>query len=263
MEKLVELAGIAKGFGAGEARVQALSDIHLSVGGRGGGAARPLGQRQVHAAQPRRLHPGTRCGVMRLAGEPVWERRWLRRDLRALRREKIGFIFQFHNLLPFLDATDNVALAMTLSGVALPEARRRARELLDYLQVGRRASAMPAKLSGGEAQRVAIARALANRPRIILADEPTAALDTERAQVAMDLLRQVAREQSAAVLVVTHDDKIFPRFDRLVSLRDGRIESETRAGGRVAGLTGPVAAGQPGLGGSRVSINARPSIAKP
>jgi putative ABC transport system ATP-binding protein len=83
---------------------------------------------------------------------------------------------------------------------------------------------MPSKLSGGEAQRVAIARALANRPRIILADEPTAALDSERAQVVMDLLRQVAREQRAAVIVVTHDDKIFSRFDRLVSLRDGRIE---------------------------------------
>jgi putative ABC transport system ATP-binding protein len=89
---------------------------------------------------------------------------------------------------------------------------------------------MPAKLSGGEAQRVAIARALANRPRIILADEPTAALDSERAQVVMDLLRRVAREQHAAVLVVTHDDKIFSRFDRLVSLRDGRIEAEVTAG---------------------------------
>ena len=109
--------------------------------------------------------------------------------------------------------------------MALGEARRRARELLDYLQVGRRAAALPAKLSGGEAQRVAIARALANRPRIILADEPTAALDSERAGVVMDLLRQVAREQSAAVLVVTHDDKIFARFDRMVSLRDGRIEA--------------------------------------
>lgn len=78
----------------------------------------------------------------------------------------------------------------------------------------------------GEAQHVAIARALANRPRIILADEPTAALDSERARVVMDLLRQVAREQQAAVIVVTHDDKIFSRFDRLVSLRDGRIEGE-------------------------------------
>jgi putative ABC transport system ATP-binding protein len=230
MAALVELSGIAKGFGSGEARVQALSDIRLSVD-----AGEVVGLRGPSGSGKSTLLNLVACilepdaGVMRLAGEPVWEGRWLRGDLRALRREKIGFIFQFHNLLPFLDATDNVALAMTLNGVPLPEARRRARDLLDYLQVGRRAAAMPAKLSGGEAQRVAIARALANRPRIILADEPTAALDSERAQVVMDLLRQVAQEQSAAVLVVTHDDKIFPRFDRLVSLRDGRIEAEERA----------------------------------
>ena len=230
MHPLIELDGIAKGFGSGEARVQALSDIRLSVmAGEVVGLRGPSGSGKSTLLNLVACILEPDAGVMRLAGEPVWEKRWLRGDLRALRREKIGFIFQFHNLLPFLDATDNVALAMTLSGIALPEARRRARDLLDYLQVGKRAAAMPAKLSGGEAQRVAIARALANRPSIILADEPTAALDSERAQVVMDLLRRVAQEQSAAVLVVTHDDKIFPRFDRLVSLRDGRIEAEARA----------------------------------
>jgi putative ABC transport system ATP-binding protein len=142
-----------------------------------------------------------------------------------LRRTRIGFIFQFHNLLPFLDATDNVALAMTLAGRDLASARDRARSLLDFLGVGKRAGAMPARLSGGEAQRVAIARALANDPPIILADEPTAALDSERARSVMDLLRRVAVERQAAVLVVTHDEKIFDRFDRMVALRDGRIDS--------------------------------------
>jgi putative ABC transport system ATP-binding protein len=88
---------------------------------------------------------------------------------------------------------------------------------------------MPSRLSGGEAQRVAIARALANRPRVILADEPTAALDSERARIVMDLLRQVAREQQAAILVVTHDEKIFDHFDRMVSLRDGRVETVANA----------------------------------
>ncbi len=227
MSALVELAGIAKGFGAGEARVQALLDINLSVA-----AGEVVGLRGPSGSGKSTLLNLVACilepdaGTLRLAGETVWQGRWSRADLRALRREKIGFIFQFHNLLPFLDATDNVALAMTLNRVPLAEARRRARALLDHLQVGKRASAMPAKLSGGEAQRVAIARALANNPRIILADEPTAALDSERAQVVMELLRQVAREQQAAVIVVTHDDKIFSRFDRLVSLRDGRIEAD-------------------------------------
>ena len=100
-------------------------------------------------------------------------------DLRRLRLEKIGFIFQFHNLLPFLNAIDNVALVLQLAGYEPADARKRAVDLLDYLEVGRRKHAFPAKLSGGEAQRVAIARALANRPRIILADEPTAALDSQ------------------------------------------------------------------------------------
>jgi putative ABC transport system ATP-binding protein len=226
MSALVELCGIAKGFGSGEARVQALSDITLSVD-----AGEVVGLRGPSGSGKSTLLNLVACilepdaGTLRLAGETVWDGRWSRADLRALRREKIGFIFQFHNLLPFLDATDNVALAMTLNRVPLAEGRRRARALLDHLQVGKRATAMPAKLSGGEAQRVAIARALANNPRIILADEPTAALDSERAQVVMDLLRQVAREQAAAVIVVTHDDKIFSRFDRLVGLRDGRVET--------------------------------------
>jgi|SRR6476620_10920562 len=89
---------------------------------------------------------------------------------------------------------------------------------------------MPAKLSGGEAQRVAVARALANRPRIILADEPTAALDSKRAGIVMDLLRKVAVEQEAAIIAVTHDEKIFNRFDRIFNLRDGRLETEERGG---------------------------------
>ena len=120
-------------------------------------------------------------GRLTLNGELVYDRKWLRRDLRRLRLEKIGFIFQSHNLLPFLNAWENVAVARILAGAALTEAKQRAEELLAYLQVERRKDAIPAQLSGGEAQRVAIARALANDPRIILADEPTAALDSQRA----------------------------------------------------------------------------------
>jgi putative ABC transport system ATP-binding protein len=143
-----------------------------------------------------------------------------------LRLEKIGFVFQFHNLLPFLTALQNVALVLSLAGVSKQDAAEEAGELLDYLQVGHRSQAMPAKLSGGEAQRVAIARALANRPRIILADEPTAALDSERATVVVDLLKKVAREQNAAVITVSHDEKIYNRFDSIYRLRDGRLEAD-------------------------------------
>ena len=114
-------------------------------------------------------------------------------------------------------------MVLDLAGWPGDKARERARQLLDYLEVGRRASAKPALLSGGEAQRVAIARALANQPRIILADEPTAALDSKRAQLVMDLLRKLAAEQEACIVTVTHDEKIFDRFDRLIQLRDGRL----------------------------------------
>jgi len=147
----------------------------------------------------------------------VYDGKWLRADLRGLRLEKIGFIFQSHNLLPFLNAWENVAVARILAGAGPAQAKGRALELLTYLGIERRQDAMPGELSGGEAQRVAIARALANDPRIILADEPTAALDSQRAGAVMDLLRKVATERRTAVIVVTHDEKIFDRFD--ISIR--------------------------------------------
>ncbi len=228
-EPLVRLDGIAKTFGEGEAAVRALADVDLAVGpGEVVGLRGPSGSGKSTLLNIVACIMAPSAGRLAIGGEIVWDGRYRVRDLRRLRRERIGFIFQFHNLLPFLTARDNVALAMTLAGVPREAARQRAQALLDELQVGRRALAMPARLSGGEAQRVAIARALANAPPIILADEPTAALDSERARVVMDLLRQVARDRAAAVLVVTHDEKIFDRFDRMVSLRDGRIEAETR-----------------------------------
>jgi putative ABC transport system ATP-binding protein len=120
-------------------------------------------------------------GRMTLGDHPIYDDGWRIRDLRALRRDKIGFVFQAPYLIPFLDVTDNVALLPMLAGRPNGEARERARELLAALDVAHRAQAMPSQLSGGEQQRVAIARALVNRPPVILADEPTAPLDSERA----------------------------------------------------------------------------------
>lgn len=226
-EALIRLEAVAKRFGTGEAAVRALDGVSLSVaGGEVVGLRGPSGSGKSTLLNVVACITAPDEGRLSLGQGTVWEGgRYLVGDLRALRRTRIGFIFQFHNLLPFLDATDNVALAMTLAGADLAAARAKARELLAFLGVEKRAGAMPARLSGGEAQRVAIARALANDPPIILADEPTAALDSERARSVMDLLRRVAAERQAAVLVVTHDEKIFDRFDRMVALRDGRIDS--------------------------------------
>jgi putative ABC transport system ATP-binding protein len=228
---LVELKGIAKHFGEGETRVDALRDITLTVSsGEVVGLLGPSGSGKSTLLNVIGAIIDPNEGWMRLDGEVVYDGRWLRRDLRRMRLEKIGFIFQFHNLLPFLDATDNVALVFHLAGVPREEAIRRSVDLLEYLQVGHRKHAMPSQLSGGEAQRVAIARALANNPRIILADEPTAALDSARAGIVMDLLRRLAREQEAAIIAVTHDEKIYDRLDRIYKLRDGQlVETEERA----------------------------------
>jgi putative ABC transport system ATP-binding protein len=224
---LVELKGISKHFGEGERRVDALRHITLSVSsGHVVGLLGPSGSGKTTLLNAIGAIIEPNAGWMKLDGEVVYDNRWLRRDLRRLRLEKIGFIFQSHNLLPFLNATDNVAVVHYLAGLRREESVKRAVELLNYLQVGHRKHAMPAQLSGGEAQRVAIARALANRPRIILADEPTAALDSVRAGIVMDLLRTLAVEQQAAVIAVTHDEKIFDRFDRIFRLRDGRVEDD-------------------------------------
>jgi putative ABC transport system ATP-binding protein len=228
-EPLVSLRGISKHFGAGETRIDALRQVSIDVAPGEVVALRgPSGSGKTTLLNVIACILDPSEGTMSLEGEVVYDQKWLRHDLRRLRLDKIGFIFQSHNLLPFLNAIDNVAIVLQLAGYDHSAARSRAIELLEYLEVGNRKNAFPAKLSGGEAQRVAIARALANRPRIILADEPTAALDSKRAQIVMDLLRKLALDQDAAVIAVTHDEKIFDRFDRMFMLRDGRLEDERR-----------------------------------
>ncbi len=226
-EPLVDLRGISKHFGEGDTRVDALRDVSLQVHpGQVIGLLGPSGSGKTTLLNVIGCILEPSSGWISLDGDVVYDGRWLRSDLRKLRLEKIGFIFQFHNLLPFLDSIDNVALVLSLAGFSAADAKARAVELLEYLEVGHRKHAAPANLSGGEAQRVAIARALANRPRIILADEPTAALDSQRAGIVMDLLRKVAVEQQAAILAVTHDEKIYDRFDHIFNLRDGRLDGQ-------------------------------------
>lgn len=152
-------------------------------------------------------------------------------DVAELRRHYLGFVFQKANLIPFLRARENVEIAAEIGGS--PSPKRRAVELLESLGLGHRVDAWTDTLSGGEQQRVAIARALANRPSLILADEPTAALDRERGRQVMELLRRVAREHDAAVLVVTHDHRALDVFDSWYRMEDGRLMAATDAGAAV------------------------------
>ena len=223
---VVRVDHLSKHFGEGSARVDALIDIDMEVfPGQVVGLMGPSGSGKTTLLNCIACILEPSSGRITLDGEVVYDEHWLRADLRRLRLDKVGFIFQYPNLLPFLDGTENVAVVLNLAGYGAASARTRAVDLLNYLDVGHRKHAMPAQLSGGEAQRVAIARALANHPRIILADEPTAPLNSARARIVMGLLRRIAVEQTAAVIVVTHDEMILDRFDHIFRLRDGRLET--------------------------------------
>jgi putative ABC transport system ATP-binding protein len=146
------------------------------------------------------------------------------------RRGRVGFIFQSFNLLPRLTALENVETPMTLAGVPKPERRKRALELLESVGLSHRSGHQSTDLSGGEKQRVAIARALANRPQLLLADEPTGNLDSKTGTIILELLGQLLRSQRLTLIMVTHDPQVASRADRIIHLQDGRIQRvESRA----------------------------------
>ncbi len=145
------------------------------------------------------------------------------RELPAIRLRYIGFVFQGFNLFPALTAAENVEVALDLKGIRGNAARRRSRALLDEVGLAGKCNAFPGDLSGGQKQRVAIARALAGEPEIILADEPTAALDKDSGRVVMEMLRRLAREKGRAVAIVTHDNRVLEYADRIVHIEDGRV----------------------------------------
>jgi putative ABC transport system ATP-binding protein len=143
-----------------------------------------------------------------------------------MRRQKMGVIFQAYNSIPFLTVLENVELILTLNRFSRQESLEKAMWLLDYLEIAHRWHHYPTEISGGEQQRVAIARALANDPAVLLADEPTASLDTERGKSVMTLLRRLSREKNTAVIVVTHDQRMVEGFDRIYQIADGQIRNK-------------------------------------
>ena len=227
----IRIEALSKRYGEGQAAVDALKDINMSVApGEVVGLIGPSGSGKSTLLKCLGAVIEPTAGQMTLGTKIIYNNGWKISDLRALRRDSIGFVFQAPYLIPFLDVTDNVALLPMLAGLPNAKARARARELLDALDVGHRAQAEPSQLSGGEQQRVAIARALANQPPVILADEPTAPLDSERALGVMRILNQMAQQYRTAIIVVTHDEKIIPTFKRIYHIRDGRTYEEAGQG---------------------------------
>ena len=222
---------IRKRYGSGSTAVDALKDVNMRVApGEVVGLIGPSGSGKSTLLKALGAVIDPSGGRMTLGDELIYDDGWKIRDLRALRRDKIGFVFQAPYLIPFLDVTDNVALLPMLAGIPNHESRQRARELLKALDVEHRADAMPSQLSGGEQQRVAIARGLVNRPPVILADEPTALLDSVRALTVIRILNDMAVKFGTAIIVVTHDEKIIPTFRRIYHIRDGVTHEEAGEG---------------------------------
>ena len=165
-------------------------------------------------------------GKIWLGDELVYDNRWLTKEKRKIRREKIGFIFQAHYLIPFLNVIENVMLVPQTNGVPEKEANQTAMQLLEYFDIGDKAHSMPSQLSGGQNQRVTIARALANGPQIILADEPTAALDSKRSVDVVKMLKKIAVDQDVAVIMVTHDEAMLPLCDRILKIENKKVVSQ-------------------------------------
>jgi putative ABC transport system ATP-binding protein len=224
MEAL-KISSLSKVFGSGHLEVRALEDVSISIfPGELVALMGPSGSGKTTLLLCVSLILEPTSGTVVFDGENIYQDGWTGFDVRRLRREKIGFIFQSANLIPFLTAQENVLLPQHLVGMKGDMAESRAQELLEYMEVADRAHSLPALLSGGEQQRVAIARALANRPKLILADEPTASLDTIRGKKVMDLLKRIARENQTAVITVTHDARMIEGFDHVYHLKDGRLQ---------------------------------------
>jgi putative ABC transport system ATP-binding protein len=222
-EWAVECRGVTKDFGQGEAKVQALRGVDLEVPdgemtllvGPSG-----CGKTTLISIVAGLLDPT--AGDVSVLGADYG--RMSGRAKVAFRAASIGFVFQQYNLLPALTAAENAAVPLLIAGVPRREAVRRAGALLDELGLAGRTSSLPSELSGGQQQRVAIARALVHEPRLLVCDEPTAALDAQSGRSVMELLRRIAVQPGRAVIVVTHDSRVFDFGDRIVHLSDGRVE---------------------------------------
>ena len=223
-EPVVRIIGLTRSFEQGGERIDVLRGADLTI--EAGEIVALLGQSGTGKStmlQAIGLLEGGFGGRIEIAGTDAGR---LGKDERAaIRRDSIGFVYQFHHLLPDFSAIENVELPQLVAGIARPAAEERARDLLCALGLGERLTHRPSQLSGGEQQRVAVARALANRPRLVLADEPTGNLDEATADKVLEQFLALVRGEGSAALVATHNERLAQRMDRVVRLHDGRLET--------------------------------------
>lgn len=223
MNPLIEMHGIVKHYHLGETEVLALNDVSLQVE-RGAFVALsgPSGSGKSTLLNICGLIDDCNAGSYLLEGIDIAKQN--RASLTRLRRESIGFVFQSFNLVPVMTAYENVEYPLLLSGVAAAQRRQRVNEILAQVGLDKFSRHLPDKLSGGQRQRVAIARALVKKPALVVADEPTANLDTATATQVIDLMHELGREMGTTFLVATHDERMTSRCERVVQLTDGEVQ---------------------------------------
>ncbi len=225
-ENAIRVEGLYKHFGEGDTLVRVIEGADFQVDkGELVALIAPSGAGKTTLLMMIGCVEEPTSGAIWLGEEKVYDNKWLTKETRRIRREKIGFIFQAHYLIPFLNVIENVTLVPQTNGVSEEEAHKEAMALLDYFDIADKAKSMPSSLSGGQNQRVAIARALANKPEIILADEPTAALDIKRSVDVVKMLKKIALDQKVAVIMVTHDEAMLPLCDRILKIENKKVVS--------------------------------------
>lgn len=223
-QQAIKVENLNKSFGKGDSFVDVIKDANFTINkGELVALIAPSGAGKTTLLMMLGCVNEPDSGTIWLGDEKVYENKWLTKETRKIRREKIGFIFQSHYLIPFLNIIDNLTLLPQANKVKDSVSKQKAKDLLKYFDIPEKEKAMPSQLSGGQNQRVAIARALMNDPQMILADEPTAALDMDRSISVVKMLKTIAIEQNVAIIMVTHDDRMLQYCDRIMKIENKGI----------------------------------------